>query len=203
MRGWRILMAGGYHGRLRGISDNGGSMGRIAIAVIAGILSPSPPSPRRPIRTPSRPVKILVPYAPGGATDIIARISRPSSRNRSARACVVENRPGASGNIALEAVAKAPPTATRCWWATSPPMRSTRTRSRTLQIKPRAISSASPSSSRSRTWSSPRRVSRPTRSPTSSHWPRRNPGKINYASAGLGSYPHLDMEKLQRPRASS
>src|SRR5205814_3046056 len=58
---------------------------------------------------PNRPVKLLIPYAPGGATDIIARDISPKLQELLGQPFVVENRPGASGNIALEAAAKAPP----------------------------------------------------------------------------------------------
>ena len=62
-----------------------------------------------PTRIPPRPVKMLVPYAPGGATDIIARHISPKLHEAFGQRFVVENRPGASGNIALEAAAKAAP----------------------------------------------------------------------------------------------
>ena len=58
---------------------------------------------------PSRPVRILVGYAPGGVTDITARLIGPWLSERLGQQFVTENRPGASGNIAAEAVARASP----------------------------------------------------------------------------------------------
>jgi tripartite-type tricarboxylate transporter receptor subunit TctC len=58
---------------------------------------------------PTRPVSITVGYAPGGATDITARLIGPWLSERLGQQFVVENRSGASGNIAAEAVARAAP----------------------------------------------------------------------------------------------
>jgi tripartite-type tricarboxylate transporter receptor subunit TctC len=58
---------------------------------------------------PLRPVRILVGYAPGGVTDITARLIGPWLSERLGQQFVTENRPGASGNIAAEAVARASP----------------------------------------------------------------------------------------------
>ena len=57
---------------------------------------------------PSRPVHIIVGFAPGGGTDIMARLIGSWLSNRLGQQVVVENRPGAGTNIATEAVVRAP-----------------------------------------------------------------------------------------------
>lgn len=58
---------------------------------------------------PSQPVRFIVPYAPGGTTDLVARTTGELVAKKIGQPVVVENRPGAGGNIGMEAVAKAQP----------------------------------------------------------------------------------------------
>jgi tripartite-type tricarboxylate transporter receptor subunit TctC len=57
---------------------------------------------------PARPVRIIVGFAPGGATDISARLIGQSLSERLGQPSIIENRPGAGSNIATEAVVRAP-----------------------------------------------------------------------------------------------
>lgn len=58
---------------------------------------------------PQRPVTIVVPYAPGTGIDIIARTLSPKLAERLGQGVIVDNKPGASGNLGADFVAKAPP----------------------------------------------------------------------------------------------
>ena len=58
---------------------------------------------------PSKPIKILLPYGAGSATDIITRIMCEQLRQILGQSCVVENKPGAFGIIAIEEMARARP----------------------------------------------------------------------------------------------
>ena len=80
----------------------GGRRRRAAVAVPAAALD-----------YPSRPVRLINGFAPGGAPDVIARLLGQWLAERLGQNFVVENRPGAGTNIATETVARAQPTATR------------------------------------------------------------------------------------------
>jgi tripartite-type tricarboxylate transporter receptor subunit TctC len=58
---------------------------------------------------PSQPVKIIAPFPPGGPIDSLARLVGEKFRERTGQPVVVENRPGAAGNIGISAVARSAP----------------------------------------------------------------------------------------------
>ena len=57
---------------------------------------------------PAKPIRIISPYPPAGANDLLARIIAPKLSEQLGQPVVVENRAGATGNIGAERVAKAP-----------------------------------------------------------------------------------------------
>src|SRR5262245_49274567 len=58
---------------------------------------------------PSKPIRYIVPFPPGGSSDLIARAIAPRLSERLGQQVVVENRPGAGGMLGVDLVAKAPP----------------------------------------------------------------------------------------------
>src|SRR5438128_8080792 len=58
---------------------------------------------------PTKPVRIVVPFAPGGTTDILARALAPELGKAFGQTFIVENKPGAGGNTGADLVAKSPP----------------------------------------------------------------------------------------------
>jgi len=57
---------------------------------------------------PSKPVKLIVPYPPGGPTDIVARVIAQKLSTQTGQQFIIDNRPGAGGNTGAEAVARSP-----------------------------------------------------------------------------------------------
>jgi tripartite-type tricarboxylate transporter receptor subunit TctC len=58
---------------------------------------------------PTKPIRVVVPFAPGGSTDLSARVIGENLRAVVGQPIVIDNRPGASGSIAGDTVAKAAP----------------------------------------------------------------------------------------------
>lgn len=172
---------------------------RLAARVLAcGVLAASV-LPAAGQEYPARPVKVIVPYAPGGATDIIARHLANKLNEVLGQSFLVENRPGASGNIALDFVAKAAPDGYTLFVGNV----STNTINENLFAKTLQSRPSKDLVAITKLVEIPHIVAVNPAFPASTvaeaiDQARRNPGKFNFASAGLGSYPQLDMMKLLR-----
>ena len=80
---------------------------RAALAVLGAFALPRPAPAQG--AWPGRPVRVIVPFAPGGASDFVARILQPALGDILGQPIVVENRAGAAGNVGMEAAARAAP----------------------------------------------------------------------------------------------
>ncbi|OGA76843.1 MAG: hypothetical protein A3G81_12180 [Betaproteobacteria bacterium RIFCSPLOWO2_12_FULL_65_14] len=170
-------------------------MGSVVSAVL--VLSALPAAAQSADQYPSRPVKVLVPYAPGGATDIIARHISNKLNEMFGQGFLVENRPGASGNIALEAAVKAAPDGYTLFVGNV----STNTINENLFAKNMQFRPSRDLAGITKLVEIPHILAVSPSFPAKNvaeaiEQARRNPGKLNYASASLGSYPHLDMMKF-------
>ena len=149
---------------------------------------------------PSKPVKIIVPYAPGGATDITSRLFGEQLKNILGQQFVVESKPGAFGILAIEEMARSKPDG------------------HTLEVGNVSTNAITPVLFKSKFQldfeKSVVPVSRLAIYPsflitTTANFDmksvkelidhaKKNPGKVRYTSAGVGSFPHFDMEIFAR-----
>jgi len=148
---------------------------------------------------PSRAVRMLVPYAPGGATDIIARIVGAKLTESLGQSFIVENRPGANGNLALEATAKAAPDGYTLLVGNV----STNAINESIYADQLSIRPSQDLVGITKLVEIPHIVVANATFAANSiaeliALAKKEPGKINFASVGMGSYPHLDMERLMK-----
>ena len=76
----------------------------------AAMVAPVLPRSASALDYPTRPVRLIVGLAPGGTTDILARLIGQWLSERLGQPFIIENRPGAAGNVATEAVVNMPRT---------------------------------------------------------------------------------------------
>jgi tripartite-type tricarboxylate transporter receptor subunit TctC len=81
---------------------------RLIARLSAGLLAAAFAAPTLAQSYPAKPVRIVVPYPPGGPNDIVARTVGQKLSEQLGQPVIVDNKPGASGNIGAESVAKSP-----------------------------------------------------------------------------------------------
>jgi tripartite-type tricarboxylate transporter receptor subunit TctC len=149
---------------------------------------------------PSKPVKIVVPYAPGGATDITARLFGEHMKNALGQQFVVENKPGAFGILGIEEMARSKPDGYTLFIGNV----STNAITPVLFQKKFNINYERDVVSVSRMAIYPSFVITTTAKFDVKNikelvdYAKKNPGKVRYTSAGVGSFPHFDMEVFTR-----
>jgi tripartite-type tricarboxylate transporter receptor subunit TctC len=147
---------------------------------------------------PSRPVRMIVPFAPGGTSDVLARIVAPRLGDVLGQTIVVENRAGASGNIGMEAAARAAPDGYTIFLGNIG----------TIAINPAIFRSLSADPARdfvavTLVADVPNSLVVNPRVPANSvaelvAWSRGNPGVLDFASTGSGSLSRLEMEQFRK-----
>lgn len=151
---------------------------------------------------PARPIRMIVPFPAGGATDILARALSQKLGEKIGQTVVVDNRPGAGGTIGADAAARAAADGYTLLLATSS----------THAIGP-AINPKIPYNAETDftpvayVASSPNIVLVPNSSPAKTmrefiDYARKNPGRLNYASSGNGTIVHLTTEYFKAQSAS-
>src|SRR5215467_7197143 len=149
---------------------------------------------------PSKPVKILVPYAPGGATDIISRVVGEQMRQLLGQSFVVENKAGAFGIPAIEEMARSKPDGYTVMVGNV----STNAITPVLFKDKFKIDFDKDVVSVGRVATLPSFfVATAKDFPVKTmaefvDYAKKNPGKVRYASAGVGSFPHFDSEIFAR-----
>ena len=128
-------------------------------------------------------VRIIVPFPPGGGADALARLMAPKLTELWKDQVIVENKPGASGHIGADFVAKSAPDGRTLMMSSTASL----TEKNVHQFAPVTLVSASPYV-----------VTVSAKSPSSINelidYARKNPGKLTYGSSGTGAASHLSAE---------
>jgi tripartite-type tricarboxylate transporter receptor subunit TctC len=146
---------------------------------------------------PSKPIRLVVPFPPGGSTDIVARIVAQKLGTQLGQPLVIENRDGAGGTLGTAVVAKAPPdgytlvVGTTSTHVVAPSVYQKLEYDPVKDFAPVSLMAVTP-------YLLVVNPSVPAKSVKELvELMKAQPGKLNYASAGVGSTTHLAMEMLK------
>ena len=144
---------------------------------------------------PARPIRVIVPFAPGGGTDVVGRILAQQLTQKLGQSFVVDNRPAGSGIIGADLVAKAQPDGYTLLFAFSSLSSSAKLFDKlpfnpVNDFAPVALATTSPLM----LFVHPSLPAKDLKEFIA--YARANPGRLNYGSSGPGSSPHLATELL-------
>jgi len=147
-------------------------------------------------RWPEKPITVIVPFAPGGGTDIIGRLIAVSLTKALGRPVLIENRPGAGGNIGMGMASRAPADGytllmTSSAFFINPALYKTVPYDPERDFAPIGELAAAPDMFVAHPKANIKSI------PELVAYARANPDKLNYASAGAGTSPHLAGELLK------
>jgi tripartite-type tricarboxylate transporter receptor subunit TctC len=169
----------------------------LAVVALTLIAPPARAQPDPAAAYPNRAVKIIVSAPPGGGLDIAARVVADRLAKLWGQPFVVENRPGAGGNLGTEAVAGAEPDGYTLLAAQPAPLTTNVVMYKKLNFDPAALEPLAIMTS------IPNTLVVRTDFPANSvqeliAYAKANPGKVNFGSQGVGTTPHLTGELFAR-----
>ena len=182
---------------------------RVALAIIAAGLWVGPSvawsqasaqsSAQSSVQTwPSRPVTIILPFAPGGGTDLLARALAQDLGERFGQQFVVDNRAGAGGNVDAAAVAKAAPDGYTILFGTPGPLANNKLMYKNLPFDPEQAFTPIVLIAKSPLIIAAK-VSLPVKDIKElAAYAKANPGKLNVGVPGNGTLGHITSVLLQR-----
>jgi tripartite-type tricarboxylate transporter receptor subunit TctC len=133
---------------------------------------------------PAKPVRIIVPFPPGGGADALARIMQPSLTRLWGQPVIIENKPGASGHIGADFVAASEADGYTLMMSSTASL----TEKNVSQFAPVTLVSASPYV----VVANPKVPARNVRELV--EYAKKNPGKLTFGSSGTGAASHLSAE---------
>jgi tripartite-type tricarboxylate transporter receptor subunit TctC len=152
---------------------------------------------------PSRPVTLICPFGPGISTDILARAVGASLSQTFGQQFVIENRPGANGNIGAAATAKAPPDGYTLMLGTLGPIVTNKFMYKNLSYdSERAFAPIVLLGSSAITIASSPKLP-VTNLDELIAYAKANPGKVNAGTVGTGSQAHITLELINRLAGTS
>lgn len=142
---------------------------------------------------PSKPIRIVVPLAPGGGTDLLARVLAEKLHEKFGQPVTVENRSGAAGNIGADAVFKSPPDGYTLLFTQPGPLVVNKALYAKLPFDPDQFTPVALVSQQDIMLAANPKVPAGNLQELIAY-AKANPGKLNFGSSGAGSAPHLAAE---------